>query len=1088
MNFNVDDWARRAPACVLSHFSKGPQALICELLQHHPQDLQALLASYERRRVKGDRDPLLLDWMQGVTNAILIHKCDNKASQLRPTPCRNQWPMAAPPSVPQPGHLASHGSPEILAGLTMSQRAAVTSPADRALLVVAGAGSGKTKTLLARVRWLVASGQVTQASEILLLSFSRAACDELRQRLRALDRGLSAAVKVRTFHSFALDLFRSHREALLCETLQELLPGRLLRVLQHDENLRVVGEWEQRLLLSAAIAKAEENGCKQKVTLPCALRFLHRRKGSGTVPDGSNPTLTAVAEEYEKALDNNKSVDYTDLISMAGEVLRLPVVAETMAKLQAVVVDEFQDTSMAQLQMLQEMLSSRPSRLTAVGDPRQRIFSFQGSASGQFKAFQQKFHARELTLEENFRSTGHICGCATSILGQAGMDDLTHGDTVLSRHPAGNGAPVTVAVCRTERCEEFHARSWVLQQKLNAGEWRDLAILARTTATAQSMANSLQSLGVPVVLAGVEHYSQKEVQDVLAICRLLLNPADEHLLKHCLRAARVVTTGDMALLEAAMETGQEPSCIPSVAGADPDVTARLAKSLCGHPGRKARFLQGPLQDLNDLIRELRTALFPPGRAKGRAGKTSNLHRPKDATLRACLLLNGVAFLENGSAVWPVLVCPCKCRAAPGVAPASKPFSNLCLRCGGLTLPKAGQEAAGREQHICCSKTCATCSQSIEDGDLICQVCGQGQHLAAGTGCSGVPAGRGPMSFKRGPPSPWLCASCYADFATAWWSQRLSQPDFPRLAGPSIQAVLRRMPCSAAQLNLPRSTFWELCNGLAAGSPPQWLSKQVWRQLCRFVKVIRDLSGRLTELRLPELVSRVFRVLPWSRRYRAGYQACSPGLAEALRAEAEYHLEMSRKGESAAAELLNFLERLEFEGGGPFSATAAGSGTAEAGRGRDAVTIATAHASKGRQWQHVLVTRFNDGLGFPLQGKWGSCTEDQLQEEQRLAYVATSRACETLTLSYVLQGSDLQPAMHSRFLSRSNLFRMVAVEDVRHEELQSLAGQVFEGQTTSSERWQKFLANPRKPGSAMAKRRFQSKIQRNGAKRRRTNQV
>lgn len=1075
MNFALEDWARTAPACVFSHFSKGPQALICELLQYHPQDLQALLASYERRRLKGDRDPLLLDWMQGVTSAILNHKCqESKSLRNRPTVTGT--------------HLASDVAANILAGLTTSQQAAVTSPADRALLVVAGAGSGKTKTLLARVRWLVASGQVTEASEILLLSFSRAACDELRQRLRALDRGLSAAVKVKTFHGFALDVFRSHRQALLCENVQELLPGRLLRVLQHDENLRVVGDWEQRLLLSAAIAKAEENGeASQKVTLPCALRYLQRRKGSGTVPENHNPSLTAVAEEYEKALDSNKSVDYADLISMAGEVLRLPVVAKTMAKLQAVVVDEFQDTSMAQLQMLQEMLSSRPSRLTAVGDPRQRIFSFQGSAFGQFKASQQRFHARELTLEENFRSTGHICGCATSILGQAGMDDLMHPEMVLSRHPAGNGMPVTVAVCRTVRCEEFHARSWVLQQKVSC-EWRDLAILARTTATAQSMANSLQSLGVPVVLAGVEHYSQKEVQDVLAICRLLLNPADEHLLKHCLRAARVVTGGELVLLEAAMETGQEPSCIPSVTGADPDVTARLAKSLLGHPGRKARFLQGPLQDLSDLIRELRMALFPPGRAKGKAGKT-NLHRPKDATLRACLLLNGVAFLENGAAVWPVLVCPCKCRASHRVAQAPKPFSNLCLRCGGLTLP-AGQEAAGGEQHICCSKTCATCSQTIEDGDLVCQVCGQGQHLAADTACSGVPAGRGPMSFKRGPPSPWLCPSCYADFATAWWSRRLSHPDFPHPAASSIQAVLRRMLCSATPLNLPRSTLWALCDGLAAGSPPQWLSKQVWRQLRRFVKVISDLSGRLHELRLPELVSRVFRVLPWSRRYR-GYQASptSPGLAEALRAEAEYHLQTSRKGsDSAAAELLNFLERLDLEGAGPFSATAAGSGTAEAGRGRDAVTIATAHASKGRQWKHVLVTRFNDGFGFPFQGKWGS-SEDQLQEEQRLAYVATSRACETLTLSYVLQGPDLQPAVHSRFLPRSNLFRMIAVEHVRHEDLQSLAGQVFEGGTRSSERWQKFLANPRKPGSAMAaKRRFQSKIQRNGAKRRRTTQV
>jgi len=1065
MSFNVEDWVRRAPATVASHFSKGPQALIYELSDLSPPDLEALLISYERRRLKGDRDPALLEWMQGITSTILDSKRIPKSVAVRPTPCR------VPPVSLGAGQVAGCQVPhlvatEILGTLTPSQQQAVISPLDRALLVVAGAGSGKTKTLLARVRWLVASGQVTDPSAILLLSFSRAACDELRQRLRSLDRGLSAAVKVRTFHSFALDLFRSQREVLLRDGVQECLTGRLHRVLQ-DETLRVVGEWEQRLLVSAAIATLEENGsCKQKVTLSLALRYLQRIKGGNAQEDSSS--LAAVAEEYEKALNQINAVDYADLISMAGEVLKLPVIAEAMSKLQAVVVDEFQDTSAAQLRMLREILASRPFRLTAVGDPRQRIFSFQGSASGQFKAFREQFQARELTLEENFRSTGFICGCSSLILGQAGSDDIQPTAQVVSRHPAGNGMPVSLAVCRTVRCEEFHARCWALQKKLSGCDWRDLAILARTTVMAQSMAETLRSLGVPVVLAGLEHYSQKEVQDVLAICRLLLNPSDAPLLKHCLRAARVATSADLALLEAAVETGQTPSSIPSVAGADSAITARLAKSLSGHPGRKARFLAGPLQELRDLIRELRMALFPGGRVKGKSLSSS---RPKDSALRAGLLLNGVAFVENNHVVWPVLVLPCRCRTS---GEAGK-VSVLCLRCGGL-VSSARREASQNIQigpGMCGTRTCSSCRQPIGEDDLICEACGDGHHWKTQqTGC-GLPTGRGPMSFKRGPPSPWLCPMCYADFATAWWCQRLSQPGFPTLAGPtSVKAVLRRMPSDAAPLNLSHCKLWELCQSLSAGTPPVWLSKQVWRQLRRFTKVVSDLSSRLHELRLPELISRVFRVLPWSRRYRAGFQATEqPGLAEALRVESEYHLQVTGKvNESAAAELLNFLERLDLEGEGPFSATAAGSGTAEVGRGRDSVTIATAHASKGRQWQHVLVTRFNDGLGFPLQGRWGgACSERQMQEEQRLAYVATSRACESLTLSYVLE-VDFQPATRSRFLPDSQFFRLLTLEAVPYAELQHLMERVFGGQRESSATWQRFLANPRKPG--FGKRHFQ----------------
>eukprot|EP00434_Breviolum_minutum_P012755 symbB.v1.2.011244.t1/scaffold751.1/size165343/15 len=167
---------------------------------------------------------------------------------------------------------------------------------------------------------------------------------------------------------------------------------------------------------------------------------------------------------------------------------------------------------------------------------------------------------------------------------------------------------------------------------------------------------------------------------------------------------------------------QTPSSIPSVAGADSAITARLAKSLSGHPGRKARFLAGPLQELRDLIRELRMALFPGGRVKGKSLSSS---RPKDSALRAGLLLNGVAFVENNHVVWPVLVLPCRCRTS---GEAGK-VSVLCLRCGGL-VSSARREASQNIQigpGMCGTRTCSSCRQPIGEDDLICEACGDGHH-------------------------------------------------------------------------------------------------------------------------------------------------------------------------------------------------------------------------------------------------------------------------------------------------------------------------------------------------------------------------
>ncbi|CAE8736260.1 unnamed protein product [Polarella glacialis] len=1106
----VSGWVQRAPSSAVSHFPGGPAALCSKLLRQSVPDLLAVLSSFERRRAKGDRDPQLLSWM------------------------------------------------EVLAGLTAAQRSAASSPPDRALLLVACAGSGKTKTLLARVRWLLATGAAA-ASKVLLLSFSRAACDELRQRFKALDASVAAAVRVRTFHSFSLELLRAHKDVLLSELENQLQSAdagscwqklrRLQSLLSGEGDLRVISDSEQyqfvtaalETVLQASVASATSKSCRAAVTPYSAVRYVQRAKNTGiSQVDDADPLLAAVFSEYESSLAEAGAVDFGDLVSCASMALAsLPSLQLAVSsELDAVVVDEFQDTSASQLSLLKALLGDKPGRLTAVGDPRQRIFSFQGSCGGQFSSFKEAFGAQEFSLEENFRSTANICRCASAILGDAGLRDGSSSSSlagVIARHPAGDGQPVDLVVCRTQACEEFHVQTWVLRSRLDGSSWRDLAVLARTTAAVRSTAAALRAVGVPVVMAGVEHYSRREMEDVLAMCRLALRPDDANLLQHCLAAVRAVSAQEVAVLEAAVRSGRQPPSFPSVEGADASVTARIARSLEGHPGRRSRFLLGQPQELSELLKELRAALFPQQRRRkgGVAGARPGHGNVSDSTLRAGLLLNGVAFIEHGAIIWPAPRTACSCRRSrrmveTALGNATATSTSLCVGCGGIAKSErcglSGQ-AAKRTQDTDDAEvadagdvemlrsqdfSCSSCSGPLREGDPSCEACGRGHHIRTGVGCCGLPAARALVprlsasrhSEERPPGQedcqPWLCASCYSTHSAAWWSQRQLSGGFsapqPRTAG----GVLRRMAGDAPSLGLSHSTLWELCQALGQlPAAPPWLEPPVWKGVRRFARMAGDLVTRLAELRLDEFLARVFAVLPRGRRYRAvGARGKAKGLEEALKSEAEAHLReaaaasTSHSDDSAAAQLGPFLERLNLGSGaceeGPFAATAAGSGTAEAGRGRDAVTIATAHAAKGRQWPSVLAVRFNEGLGFPLFGPRApaqACLE-HFAEERRLAYVVASRACQRLTLSYALEAEGGRLATRSPFLATlGSEVRVQGVEFVDpadrrrltdavrrlsraehtttwsgESELKSQAGST----STTTEAWQDFLANPAKP--------------------------
>jgi len=1054
-----------------------------------------------------------------------------------PTPVVQQHTLVSPSLLsPVPAEIrnrsgvafSSRCPVNVLSGLTEQQKRAAAFPPERALLVVACAGSGKTKTLLARVQWLLASGAVSHPGRVLLLSFSRAACDELRQRLRVLDTDLSRSARVCTFHGFSLELLRSRREQL---TEVMACPGveRLQKIVDGSADLRVVSESEQRQLLGVVIEAVVDrlsagrrgvtNGFGNHLmpsspSVSSALRFIQHLKSRGVGPADAQgkQVLVEVFRDYEARLASVGAADFADLVSLAGTALARgsELRASVARDLDAVVVDEFQDTSSQQLALLVALVADRPGKLTAVGDPRQRIFSFQGSCGGQFEAFKARFGAAEIVLNENFRSTANICKFSGIVLGLGASEGSgaasSSMDSIVACHPTGAGMPVEVVACRTVPCEAFHVQTCVLQSRIDGGEWRDLAVLCRTSKSVLAMAGALRAVGVPVVLAGSEHYSRREVEDVCALCRLALQPMDDHLVRHCLSAQRVASAEDVALLDAARRAGRQPPSVPSISGASSVVTAKIARTLEGHQGRRARFLLGDPLPLSELLRELRAAVFPAPRrgTKGHRSGSRGTAIISDETLRAGLLMNGVAFLDEANeVVWPAPRSGCRCgtTARASCARASRAPSatataaaagegggvrdgGLCLACGGIVAATAVTTAAGAgtsatpSEHSCCW----VCGDALRAGgaDPACSLCGRGYHLEGGETCAGIPKRRRPLLAKCVTAQPWLCAGCYASYASAWWERQCSGgfAAAPR----TVRGILRQIPDDAPELGLPHGSLWQLCHALSTlTTPPAWLKWKTWSDIRRFIRTVEDLALRVEELRLPELLSRVLAILPKTRRYRGGRRAPDALVADmaqqgfslegALRAEAETHLRESPvpvRAEHAAAQLCSFLERLELDECSGFAGTAAGSGTADAGRGRDAVTVATVHAAKGRQWRHVLLTRFNDELGFPL----GSPTVSDLWEERRLAYVAASRAKERLTVSYVLEVNVGLLARKSHFLEGLHDFGRPCigaavesyVEFVDSSERQRLAKAVQElgGPGLASSVWQQFVANPRKP--------------------------
>jgi DNA helicase II / ATP-dependent DNA helicase PcrA len=387
----------------------------------------------------------------------------------------------------------------VLAGLNEQQRAAVAA-VEGPVLILAGAGSGKTRVITHRVAHLVLDRGV-DSGRILAVTFTNKAAAGMRSRAEALvaDRPLHAWMS--TFHSFCVRLLR--REAAAAG----LPPGFL--IYDEDDQLAAVREALRALDLS------------EKLHPPRRLlgRISARKNAARTDEDGSDLTRR-VMEGYREVLRSAGAVDFDDLLLMAVALLERnePVRRAWQERFPFLLVDEYQDTNRAQYDLVR-LLAGPGGNLTVVGDEDQSIYSWRGADISNILDFEHDFPgARVFRLEDNYRSSQRILDAAGALVSR---NVRRKGKTL--RAVKGTGDPVRVH----EAMDEYQEAAWVTERIAARRSVGRVAVLFRMNAQSRLFEEGLLRLRLPyLVVGGVGFYERKEVKDVLAYLRLVHNPRD----------------------------------------------------------------------------------------------------------------------------------------------------------------------------------------------------------------------------------------------------------------------------------------------------------------------------------------------------------------------------------------------------------------------------------------------------------------------------------------------------------------------------------------------------------------------------------
>ena len=380
------------------------------------------------------------------------------------------------------------------------------------LLIIAGAGAGKTKTLTTKIAYLIEEQNV-HPQNILAITFTNKAAKEMKDRLYMLVGDLAKKLQVSTFHSFGLKLLRENYDALGYDAN--------FVIMDSDDSLTVVKKiikdmgYDPKIYNPRAI-RNKISSCKNEMMSPEAYEKY-------AVSDYEK-VIQQVYAKYEVKLQRNNSVDFDDLLLLPIELFKKN--PETLEKYQDLyqylLIDEYQDTNEAQY-ILTKLLCSKNRKITCVGDDSQSIYSFRGANYKNILNFENDYKdAKIILLEQNYRSTSTILDAANQVIKNNKMRKDKNLWTA-----RGTGDKIKYYRAYNERDEAQYVIRKVKELINRGAEYKDMAVLYRTNAQSRVLEEEMLKENMPYrVIGSFYFYSRKEIKDLIAYLRLIHNSKD----------------------------------------------------------------------------------------------------------------------------------------------------------------------------------------------------------------------------------------------------------------------------------------------------------------------------------------------------------------------------------------------------------------------------------------------------------------------------------------------------------------------------------------------------------------------------------
>ncbi|HNS73038.1 MAG TPA: UvrD-helicase domain-containing protein, partial [bacterium] len=400
----------------------------------------------------------------------------------------------------------------LMADLNDAQSQAVTKT-DGPVLILAGAGSGKTRVLTYRIAWLIVNG-LAEPREILAMTFTNKAAGEMRERVRKLVPEMLSGMWIGTFHSLFARLLRREAERL-----------------NYKSNFAIYDDDDQYALIKTVLNELKIpvndfppkmisykiSGAKNAFVLPEQFAQLATTR--------QDQIIATIYATYQRRLRENNAMDFDDLLIKPIELFQLfPLVLEYYQdRFRYILVDEYQDTNRAQYVAL-KMLAAGHRNLCVVGDDDQSIYRWRGAEIRNILDFENDYpDCTKFRLEQNYRSTRNILEVAHSVVRN---NRQRHEKKLWTEKAAGE----LISLLEVEDDLE-EARTVVnklaLEMRSNHMDFQDIAVLYRTNAQSRVLEEALRRENIPyIIVGGVKFYERKEVKDVIAYLRLLSNPAD----------------------------------------------------------------------------------------------------------------------------------------------------------------------------------------------------------------------------------------------------------------------------------------------------------------------------------------------------------------------------------------------------------------------------------------------------------------------------------------------------------------------------------------------------------------------------------